>query len=273
MKQTDSATPANETKLPGPPKSVIREYFESAVVTIIMALFGMTFVIQAVKVPTGSMQNTIEIGDHLLVNKFVFGAGGPSLPFLPQREIKRGDIIVFKYPGNQHDRNHPRDKDSDNIPLKTNYVKRVIGLPGETIEFRGATVTINGKPLPEQVMTANQPKENAPLAVVAESPAQPGATYKTYYSSDTITDARAGQLSRTDQGIKFGFPEPYKIPDDSYFVMGDSRDHSLDSRFWGVVKRDYIFGRAMFIYWSFDETREEGNFLHTRWGRTGKMIK
>ena len=86
----------------GPPKTVWREYFESAVVTVIMALFGMTFIVQAVKVPTGSMQNTIMIGDHLLVNKFIF-APGESAPFLPQREIRRGDIIVFKYPGNPED--------------------------------------------------------------------------------------------------------------------------------------------------------------------------
>src|SRR5688500_7228225 len=86
------------TKKHAPPHSVVREYFESLVVTAVMALFGMTFVVQAVKVPTGSMQNTIHIGDHLLVNKFVF-APGPVLPFLPQREIRRGDIIVFKYPG------------------------------------------------------------------------------------------------------------------------------------------------------------------------------
>src|SRR3982074_1451959 len=92
-----------ETKPTGPPKSVWREYFESAVVTVIMALFGMTFVVQAVKVPTGSMENTITIGDHLLVNKFIF-APGKSLPFLPQREIRRGDIIAITYPGNKH---HP----------------------------------------------------------------------------------------------------------------------------------------------------------------------
>src|ERR1043165_1153637 len=85
----------------GPPKSVWREYFESAVVTVIMALFGMTFIVQAVKVPTGSMQNTITIGDHLLVNKFIF-APGASAPFLPQRDIRRGGIIVFKYPGNKY---------------------------------------------------------------------------------------------------------------------------------------------------------------------------
>src|SRR5689334_18023070 len=116
-----------EAKPAGPPKTVIREYFESAVVTVIMALFGMTFVVQAVKVPTASMENTITVGDHLLVNKFIF-APGPTFPLLPQREIRRGDIIVFKYPGNPF--NAERDKDEDNIPFKVNYVKRVIGLPG-----------------------------------------------------------------------------------------------------------------------------------------------
>src|SRR5688572_31934113 len=87
------------TKPAGPPKSTAREYFESLVVTLIMAIFGMTFILQAVTVPTGSMQNTILIGDYLLVNKFIFAPGGKPIPFLPQREIERGDIIVFKYPG------------------------------------------------------------------------------------------------------------------------------------------------------------------------------
>ena len=87
-----------EKKPIGPPKSVFREYFESFVVTLIMAIFGMTFILQAVTVPTGSMQNTILVGDYLLVNKFIFAPGGAPLPFLPQREIQRGDIIVFKYP-------------------------------------------------------------------------------------------------------------------------------------------------------------------------------
>src|SRR6476660_3696174 len=90
-----------EPKPTGPPKSIFREYFESFAVTLVMAIFGMTFVLQAVTVPTGSMQNTILIGDYLLVNKFIFTPGGHELPFLPQREIQRGDIIVFKYPGNK----------------------------------------------------------------------------------------------------------------------------------------------------------------------------
>src|SRR6266516_2948345 len=143
----------------GPPKSVIREYFESAVVTVIMALFGMTFIVQAVKVPTASMENTITVGDHLLVNKFIF-APGPRLPFLPQREIKRGDIIVFKYPGNPFD--PERDKQEDNLPYKVNYVKRVIGLPGDAVEVKGIRVFINGQHLPEHVIVARNVNDKAP---------------------------------------------------------------------------------------------------------------
>src|SRR5713226_2958560 len=153
---------AVDAELTGPPKTVFREYFESAVVTVIMALFGMPFIVQAAKVPTASMENTISVGDHLLVNKFVF-AQGPSLPILPQREIKRGDIIVFKYPGNPFD--PERDKQEDNIPFKVNYVKRVIGLPGDTVEVRGLKVYVNGEPLPEHIIVARSVSEKAPLEI------------------------------------------------------------------------------------------------------------
>src|ERR1700693_3543852 len=104
-----------ETETTGPPRTIIREYFESAVVTVIMALFGMTFIVQAVKVPTASMENTITVGDHLLVNKFILGPG-PILHSLPQRDIRRSDIIVFKCPGNPN--NKERDQQEDNIPYK-----------------------------------------------------------------------------------------------------------------------------------------------------------
>ena len=103
-------TAEKESKPLGPPKSVFREYFESFTVTLIMAIFGMTFVLQAVTVPTGSMQNTILVGDYLLVNKFIFTPGGYELPFLPQREIRRGDIIVFKYPGDQKNPAEDRER-------------------------------------------------------------------------------------------------------------------------------------------------------------------
>src|SRR5215213_11160713 len=143
--------PLPPVKPQGPPKSVGREYFESAVVTVIMALFGMTFIVQAVKVPTGSMQNTITIGDHLLVNKFIFGPGD-TFPLLPQRRVRRGDIIVFKYPGDPD--NPEGDRRPDNLPFKTNYVKRVIGLPGDRVQVQGERVLINGQELPEHRIAA-----------------------------------------------------------------------------------------------------------------------
>src|ERR1044071_5381536 len=158
-------------KQKGPPKSVWREYFESAVVTVIMALFGMTFIVQAVKVPTGSMQNTIMIGDHLLVNKFIF-APGQSLPFLPQRQIKRGDIIVFKYPGNRF--KPELDDRPDNRPILTNYVKRVIGLPGDHIRIQGNTVVVNDQAVPEHQIEAKDHNRKDPLEIISNPPRKPG---------------------------------------------------------------------------------------------------
>jgi len=263
-----------ETEPTGPPKTVIREYFESAVVTVIMALFGMTFIVQAVKVPTGSMQNTITVGDHLLVNKFVF-APGPRFPFLPQREIKRGDIIVFKYPGNPFD--PERDKQEDNIPYKVNYVKRVIGLPGDAVEVKGLRVFINGQPLPEHVIVARNINDKAPLEIIQDTPPQGDEPYDVYYFERTVNAARTGQETGSSPDFHFAVNgKPAKVPANSYFVMGDDRDNSLDSRAWGFVPRDLIIGRAMFVYWSYDETQPFGPiefFTNTRWRRTGTMVR
>jgi signal peptidase I len=275
----------------GPPKTVIREYFESAVVTVIMALFGMTFIVQAVKVPTASMENTITVGDHLLVNKFVF-APGPSLPILPQREIKRSDIIVFKYPGNPN--NKSRDSEEDNIPFKVNYVKRVIGLPGDTVEVKGVRVFVNGEPLPEHIIavdgTQAQMNQKAPLRIVGEEPRRPTDRYDVYYYQQNVEAAKVGQDVNSSSDFHFAINgKPTKVPqscqDSSgqwhsggcYFVMGDDRDNSLDSRAWGFVPRDLIIGRAMFVYWSYDETQPFSSpldfFSNTRWSRTGTMVK
>jgi signal peptidase I len=264
-------TPELETKPAGPPKSVWREYFESAVVTVIMALFGMTFVVQAVKVPTGSMQNTITIGDHLLVNKFIF-APGPSLPFLPQREIRRGDIIVFKYPGNRYDPH--RDDRPDNKPIFTNYVKRVIGLPGDRIGMDGRNVMVNGKPLPEHQLDAIDNNDRAPLDIKTTTPRKVGEAYDVFYNPDFVEEDYP--IFRKDYE---GDGRELVIPDGKYFVMGDNRNNSEDSRYWGFVPRDLVIGRAMFVYWSYDESApSNGNFLldfflNTRWSRTGTMVK
>jgi signal peptidase I len=260
----------------GPPRSVIREYFESAVVTVIMALFGMTFIVQAVKVPTGSMQNTIVVGDHLLVNKFLF-APGPRWPLLPQREITRGDIIVFKYPGNPFD--PERDRQEDNIPYKVNYVKRVIGLPGDSVEVKGLRVFVNGQPLPEHIIVVKKPSnEKAPLEIIEETPRQGNELYNVYYFEGAVAAARRGQDVTVSSDFHFAVnAKPARVPQDSYFVMGDDRDNSLDSRAWGFVPRELVIGRAMFVYWSYDETKPFDSpfafFTNTRWSRTGTMVK
>lgn len=277
-------------------KSVLREYFESAVVTLVMALFGMTFIVQAVKVPTGSMKNTIWIQDHLLVNKFIFAPDGWHIPLLPQREIKRGDIVVFKFPKTP----------------ETNFVKRVIGLPGETVEYdsRSNTIYINGQPLPERRVYVDPQYNNddaSQLVPVRTDPDSQGAQWTVYYYQNEH-DSVATTFN--DDSAKYGTRQPFKVPvkgepvpdeirsdsqldriydadndgkydTDQYFCMGDNRDNSLDSRFWGTVPRSSIVGHAMFVYWSIDRNSDgEGGsnpildfFTKSRWSRTGKFIK
>jgi signal peptidase I len=253
----------------GPPKTVWREYFESAVVTVVMALFGMTFIVQAVKVPTGSMQNTITIGDHLLVNKFIF-APGASLPFLPQREIKRGDIIVFKYPGNRYEPD--RDQRPDNTPILTNYVKRVIGLPGDRIRIEGKDVIVNDEIIPEHRIVVEERSEKAPLEIIGSQPRRPEERYDVYHKPYFDSDGRERNA--------FEGKNELVVPAASYFVMGDNRDNSEDSRYWGFVPRDLVIGRAMFVYWSYDESKAPTGygiiadfFANTRWKRTGTLVK
>ncbi len=198
-------------------KSTAREYFESLVVAVILALFVRTFGFQAFKIPTGSMEPNLLVGDHLLVNKFVFGptASGVERALLPVRPVERGDVLVFKF---------PEDPERD-------FIKRVIGLPGETLELRGQTIYINGAPLVE-----------------------PYAHYQTLPAS----------LPQADRRRAYG---PVTVPEGHYFMMGDNRDDSEDSRYWGFMPAAYVKGRALFIYWSF------GGSAGTRWGRMLHQIK
>src|SRR5687767_10446495 len=266
-----------ETKPKGPPKSIMREYFESFTVTLIMAIFGMTFILQAVTVPTGSMQNTILVGDYLLVNKFIFSPGGWSLPFLPQREIERGDIIVFKYPGN---RVRPQKDAERDPPLKAyqlNYVKRVIGLPGETVEFRNNQVFINGELLPEHRIIGDAPNSMSALEIREFEPRKPDDKWDVYYQEDSMTLARQGRLP-VGRFVEFATPgKEMQVPENQFFVMGDSRDDSEDSRYWGFVPRELVIGRAMFVYWSCDRGASNGDFFgcvtHPRLSRIGKFVK
>lgn len=266
-----------EKKPTGPPKSIVREYLESFTVTLVMALFGMTFILQAVTVPTGSMQNTILVGDYLLVNKFIFSPGGQSLPFLPQREIERGDIIVFKYPGN---RIRPKRDAERNPPLKAyqiNYVKRVIGLPGEKVEFRNNQVFVNDQLLPEHRIIGDADDQISALETREFEERKPDEKWNTYYSEDTMELVRSGRtLSRS--GFEFGVPgKIVNVPENNFFVMGDSRDQSEDGRVWGFVPRELIVGRAMFVYWSCDRGASNGDWFgcitHPRLDRIGKFVK
>jgi signal peptidase I len=209
-------------------KSTIREYFEAIVTAVILALFVRTWVVQAFKIPTGSMENNLLIGDHLLVNKFVFAPTLTSLErmLLPIDPIRRGDIVVFKY---------PEDPSRD-------FIKRVVGLPGDTIEMRNKKVYVNGAPLSE------------PYTHFIYPPEEPG-------SSAPDVSSPGGDLLRT-------FP-PMMVPPDNYFMMGDNRDNSEDSRYWGFMPADYIKGKALFVYFSFADKGEEGPGLlgGVRWNR------
>jgi signal peptidase I len=186
-------------------KSTIREYFESIVIAVILALFVRTWVVQAFKIPTGSMENNLLIGDHLLVNKFVFGPelSGFERAVLPMRDIRRGDIVVFKYPDEPE-----RD-----------FIKRVIGLPGETVELRNKKVFVNGAGLDEP------------------------------YVHFLEASHMAAEVTSFDVRERYG---PVTVPQGQYFVMGDNRDNSQDSRYWGFLPRHYVKGKALVIYWSYD---------------------
>ena len=209
-------------------KSPVREYFESIVIAVILALFVRTFVVQAFKIPSGSMEDNLLIGDHLLVNKFIFG-GAPTAverAVLPMRDINRGDVIVFKF---------PKEPDRD-------FIKRVIGLPGETVELRRKAVYVNGQPIDE-----------APYHLKLKYPAPPEG---------------APQQNMVDS---FG---PVTVPPGHLFVMGDNRDDSLDSRYWNFLPINYVKGRAMTIYFSYDPdaTGPASVITSIRWRRLFRQV-
>jgi signal peptidase I len=244
----------------GPPKSAIREFIEQGLITVIMALFLMTFIAQAVAVPTGSMQNTINIGDHLFVNKFIFGKPTPVLGrLLPTRGIQRGDIIVFKLPDDP----------------KVNYVKRVIGLPGDTVHVKGRRVFVNAKELPEEraIAQLDGHEKDPELPIVRIEPKPPGAWYRVYYGVDRSSSEDEFSIAH---GMKYGVSESVIVPEGKYFVMGDSRDNSLDSRYWGFVPRENIFARALYVHLSFDPRSGPSpidKLLNIRWRRIGTAVK
>ncbi len=193
-----------------PAKSTLREYFESICIAVILALFIRTFVVQAFKIPTGSMEQNLLIGDHLLVNKMLYAPSAAPLEkgFLPIRDVRRGDVVVFKFP----------------LEPERDFIKRVIGLPGDAIRIENKKVHINGEPLEEDYAFFAEPPGNS--------------------DKEAFYDFRRDNM-----------PEML-VPEGQYFVMGDNRDNSHDSRFWGTLPRELVKGRALIVYWSYEASKE-----------------
>ncbi len=202
---------------PSKPLAVLRDYLTSLGWAVLLALVIRTFVIQTFEIPSSSMENTLEVGDYLVANKFLYGIRLPwsGTRVLPIREPQRGDVVIFRF---------PEDRSQD-------FIKRLIGLPGDEIMVRDKQVFVNGQPY---VSAQEVHKDTAVL------PAQAGPR-------DT-----------------FG---PVRVPQGNYFMMGDNRDNSYDSRFWGFVPKEDILGLAMVKYWSF----VPGTW-QVRWGSIGRMI-
>jgi signal peptidase I len=224
-------------------KSVLREYFELIAETAVFVFFVMTFVVQAFQIPTGSMEPTLLVGDFLLVNKLIYSNTMSPIEgkILPRRNIRRGDIVVFKNPNK----------------LQEDYVKRAIGFPGEKLEIKNKQVYINDQPLEEKY------KVHSDNQIIPRN--------DTYNYSDNIRD-------------NFG---PVIVPPDHLFVMGDNRDNSADSRYWGFLTLNYVKGRPWVIYFSYkaerdaylktsarDRLKKLVSFLpKARWGRMLKIIR
>jgi signal peptidase I len=237
------------------------DFLESLLVTILLVLFGTTFVVQAFKIPSQSMEPTLLVGDHLLVNKFIFeGTGAWYETVLPYRSVRRGDIIVFRFPYDDH----------------AHYVKRVIGLPGDHLRITNQQLYVNETPVAEPYAyhdpTAYDPmSENFPPA--------------DHFAAKGLRPEWVGQIANYLQDGEL------VVPAGRYFVMGDNRNSSLDSRYWGFVDRGAIIGRPILVYWSVRATAEDyadrsllgslrgitGTLLHlpseTRWHRMLRAVR
>ena len=238
-------------------KSALRDNLESIIHVMIIVLFVTTFVFQTFEIPTGSMKSTLLIGDHLVVNKFVYGIKHGALgKLLPYREPERNDVIVFKYP------NDP----------ETAYVKRLIGMPGDTVEMIGRTVYINGEKLNENYNIKKGEDGDIIDSVIND----PQRKFTVQYFNPEGDRAHWG---------------PYQVPEGHYFAMGDNRDNSADSRYWLFIPRDYMLGRPLVVFWSFETAGDEylrtspgqrleritdvvlNFFTKTEWKRTLKIIR
>ena len=259
MKQRKAAAAAirNGTtpRAPVKPRSH-RGFIAEWTVTVILLLFGTTNLVQAFVIPTGSMQDTLLVGDHLLVDKLAYAPPGPiSRHLLPYEEIKRGDIIVFRSPAD----------------LNLTLVKRCMGVPGDRIRIVDKKVYLNGKRLNEPYVRHSSASMDS---------------YRDNFPGEPDMQVSEHGKDMLEHHVANG---EVRVPPDSYFAMGDNRDNSLDSRYWGFVPRDNITGKPFIIYWSYDAPTEallnptisadhfvdlmEHFFSKTRWRRTFMLVR
>jgi signal peptidase I len=217
-------------------KSTVREYSESIVVAVAIALLLRAFVIEAFQIPSGSMIPTLEIGDHIFVSKFAYGVGIPftDKKILALREPHRGDVIVFKYP----------------LGPETDYIKRVVGLPGDRVEIRRNEIFINGKPEPRELISSGPCPDSEGMARYGDGGDRPCELWFERLDGHPHKTRHEPERPPTDFG-------PKDIPPGNVFVMGDNRDNSNDSRVWGTVPYDLIKGKALIVWWSRGPTRDD----------------
>lgn len=225
-------------------------------VTILLLLFGTTTLVQAFVIPTGSMENNLLVGDHLLVDKLAYAPAGPvSKYLLPYQEIKRGDIIVFRYP----------------VDIRQTFVKRVIGVPGDRIRIENKQLFRNGARIEEPYKVHKMDYVDS---------------YRDNFPSQPYLPVSEGAITMLEKHVAKG---ELVVPPNSYFAMGDNRDNSLDSRYWGFVPRENIIGKPLIIYWSYETTTDrlasptisvdhaidlvQNFFTKTRWRRTFMLIR
>ena len=212
------------------------EWSETVFSAVLLAAVLMYFVVQAFKIPSGSMERTLLIGDHLFVNKFIYGLRVPltGKRFFPLRPVQRGDIIVFRFPVDD-----PRELHCGNVQFRKDFIKRVVGLPGEIVQVRAGHVFIDGKSL-----------ESEPYAQrIDGEQRQPESVRATELGDRYQKLWQAHELDKELQDVQRDHFGPVTVPPGAYFAMGDNRDRSCDSRYWGPVETKYLKGKAWFIYW------------------------
>ncbi len=233
-----------------------RNFISEWAVTILLLLFGTTTLVQAFVIPTGSMESSLMVGDHLLVDKLVFAPSGPvTKHLLPYRDVQRGDVIVFRYP----------------LDLRQTYVKRAIGVPGDRIRIENKQLILNGQAM-------NEPyKQHVSPGIVP---------YRDTFPADAaLLNLRAEATAMLQKNVVNG---ELVVPSGYIFAMGDNRDASDDSRFWGLVPRENIVGTPVLVYWSYDASTEDLTqpglgvehmidmtthfFTKTRWNRSLKLV-